>query len=61
MPQSQPLTVNEVVETMKRWQDAFEAGDPTFFDFFSETASIFTVTSPTRIDGREVYRTIAAD
>lgn len=50
-----PITESEVVDTMKRWQEAFEAGDPKFFDFFTKDMSIFTLTTPTRIDGRETY------
>jgi ketosteroid isomerase-like protein len=51
-----PLTEEEVVANMKRWQEAFEAGDPKFFDFFDDHVSLFTLSTPTRVDGREVYR-----
>src|SRR3984893_18454323 len=51
-----PLTEEHVVDNMKQWQEAFEAGNPTFFDFFDEHASLFTLSAPTRVDGREVYR-----
>ena len=51
-----PLTEEEVLSTMKRWQEAFEAGDKSFFEYFADDVSIFTLSTPTRIDGREVYR-----
>ena len=51
-----PLTEEEVVDNMKRWQEAFEAGAPNFFDFFDDHVSLFTLSTPTRVDGREVYR-----
>lgn len=50
------LTEQEVVTTMKRWQEAFESGDETFFDFFDKNVSLFTLGAPTRVDGRDVYR-----
>lgn len=50
------LTEEDVVKTMKSWQEAFEAGDEKFFDFFDPSASLFTLSTPTRVDGREVYR-----
>ena len=52
---SQPITEQEVVDTMKNFQDAFEAGDPKFFDFFTKDMSMFTLTTPTRVDGLETY------
>jgi uncharacterized protein (TIGR02246 family) len=51
-----PLTEEEVAQTMKRWQEAFEAGSEEFFDYFDPDVSLFTVSSPTRVDGREVYQ-----
>jgi ketosteroid isomerase-like protein len=50
------LTEEEVAQTMKRWQEAFEAGRDDFFDFFDPAVSLFTVSSPTRVDSLEVYR-----
>lgn len=50
------LTEDQVVKTMKDWQETFESGNERWFDFFDKDASLFTVSSPTRIDGREVYR-----
>jgi ketosteroid isomerase-like protein len=50
------LTEQQVLDTMKRWQEAFEAGAPEFFDFFEGDVSLFTLSAPTRVDGREVYQ-----
>jgi ketosteroid isomerase-like protein len=50
------LTEEEVVDNMKSWQEAFEAGEESFFDYFDEHVSLFTLSTPTRVDGREVYR-----
>jgi ketosteroid isomerase-like protein len=55
MTTQKPITENEVVDTMKQWQEAFEAGDPKFFDFFTKDMSMFALTTPTRIDSRETY------
>ncbi|MBZ5506107.1 MAG: nuclear transport factor 2 family protein [Acidobacteriia bacterium] len=51
-----PLTEEEVVSNMKAWQEAYESGSPKFFDFFDHSVSLFTLSSPTRVDGRDVYR-----
>lgn len=51
-----PLTEKQVADTMKQWQEAFENGDETFFDFFDPRVSLFTLSAPTRVDGRDVYR-----
>jgi ketosteroid isomerase-like protein len=50
------ITEEEVVQRMKAWQEAFESGDPKFFDFFDPNVSLFTLSSPTRVDGGETYR-----
>jgi ketosteroid isomerase-like protein len=50
------LTEENVVQTMKNWQEAFEAGDERFFEFFDKSVSLFTLSAPTRVDGRDVYR-----
>jgi ketosteroid isomerase-like protein len=55
-PAQNPITQEAVVDNMKQWQEAFEAGDPAFFDFFDDSVSLFTLSTPTRVDGREVYR-----
>lgn len=51
-----PLSEKEVADTMKRWQEAFEAGSDKLFEFFDPDVSLFTLSSPTRVDGREIYR-----
>lgn len=51
------VTEEAVVKTMKEWQEAFESGSEKFFDFFDKDVSLFTLSSPTRVDGRDVYRT----
>jgi len=56
MANEKPLTEEEVAQTMKRWQEAFESGKPEFFDFFDPAVSLFTVSSPTRVDSLDVYR-----
>jgi hypothetical protein len=53
---AEKITEEEVVRTMKAWQEAFEAGDPKFFDFFDPNVSLFTLSTPTRVDTLEVYR-----
>jgi len=50
------ITEKEVLSTMKKFQEAFEAGDPKFFDFFSKDMSLFSLSTPTRIDGLETYQ-----
>jgi ketosteroid isomerase-like protein len=35
---------------------AYEAASPEFFDYFTEDASFFSPSMPTRIDGRDAYR-----
>ena len=51
-----PLTEDAVAQTMKSWQEAFESGDERFFDYFDKNVSLFALSTPTRIDGRDVYR-----
>lgn len=50
------LTEAEVHAALAKFQDAYEAGDDKFFDHFADDASLFTVSSPTRIDGKETYK-----
>src|SRR3954451_22998188 len=50
------LTANEVQKFLELSLQEYENGDEKFFDRFTEDATIFTVSSPTRIDGREVFR-----
>jgi ketosteroid isomerase-like protein len=46
----------EVREFLTRFIDAYDGGDDSFFDYFAPDAGVFTVSSPTRIDGREEFR-----
>lgn len=50
------LNEDEVMQFLHKYRDVYEAGDPSFFDFFSEDTTIFTDSSPTRIDGLEEFR-----
>lgn len=51
-----PLTEQEVLDWFSETIKAYERGDEGFFDFFARDASLFTVSSPTRVDGLEVYK-----
>lgn len=50
------LTEQDVLDWFTRTIRAYEAGDESFFDFFSPDASLFMVSTPTRIDGRDIWR-----
>lgn len=50
------LKEEEISTFLKKWVAAYEAGDKSFFDFFTPDASFFSVSSPTRIDGVEEFR-----
>jgi uncharacterized protein (TIGR02246 family) len=51
------IAQDEVKVFLKSFVAAYEKGDPkAFFEHFAEDASIFTVSSPTRIDGVEEFR-----
>jgi ketosteroid isomerase-like protein len=51
-----PLKEDEVRAFLKRFVGAYEAGDAAFFDNFTKDVSVFSVSSPTRIDGIEEYK-----
>jgi ketosteroid isomerase-like protein len=51
------LTQDEVLSWFSRTIEAYERGDESFFDYFARDVSLFVVSSPTRIDGLEVYKT----
>jgi hypothetical protein len=51
-----PLREERVLATVEAVWAAYEAGSPEFFDFFTEDASIFSPSFPTRLAGREAYR-----
>jgi len=50
------LSEKEVLEWFGKTIKAYEKGDEGFFDFFARDTSLFTVSSPTRVDGLEVYK-----
>src|SRR5262245_51372696 len=50
------LNAGEVREFLKRFVSTYESGGSGFFDLFADDASVFTISSPTRIDGREEFR-----
>ncbi|MGY4568074.1 MULTISPECIES: nuclear transport factor 2 family protein [Bradyrhizobium] len=50
------LKADDVSAFLKRWVSSYENGDKTFFDAFSNDASFFSISSPTRIDGLEEFR-----
>ena len=50
------LTEGEVNSFLQKWVSAYESGDKSFFDFFADDASYFSVSAPTRIDGTEEFR-----
>jgi hypothetical protein len=51
-----PLTEEEVLDWFGETIKAYERGDEVFFDFFARDTSLFTLSSPTRVDGIEVYK-----
>jgi len=50
------LTEQEVRDFLRVWVDAFNRGDAQFFDLLSPDVTMFAVSVPTRIDGRDTYR-----
>ena len=54
MPEA--LTEERVLDWFGETIRAYERGDERFFDFFASDTSVFAVSSPTRIDGIEVYK-----
>ncbi|MCS3566478.1 MULTISPECIES: nuclear transport factor 2 family protein [Bradyrhizobium] len=50
------LKEQDVSDFLKKWVASYEAGDKAFFDAFDPSASFFSVSSPTRIDGVEEFR-----
>jgi ketosteroid isomerase-like protein len=56
MPQAREITASEVHEFLHRFVETYEKGDKAFFDCFSKNASVFTISSPTRIDGADEFR-----
>lgn len=50
------LSEEDVWEFLAGYQEAYEAGDPAWFDMHAKDATFFTVSAPTRIDSTEEYR-----
>lgn len=50
-----PLTEKEVLNFVQEIVNVYETGEKEFFDLFAKDASLFTISTPTRIDGRETY------
>ncbi len=50
--------VQQVLDTIDGCWAAYEANSQEFFDFFTEDASIFSASLPTRLQGREAYRKV---
>jgi len=50
------LTEDDVFAWFSETIRAYERGDEGFFDFFAPDVSVFAVSSPTRIDGIDVYK-----
>jgi hypothetical protein len=53
-----PITEQEVKAFLTRWTRDYDTNSPSFFDLFTPEASIFTISQPTRIDGRENFKSI---
>lgn len=51
-----PISKDDVLKAMEEFQRHFEDGDPAFFGDFAKNMSIFSLSTPTRIDGLETYR-----
>jgi ketosteroid isomerase-like protein len=54
MPDS--MSQEDVLDWFSGTVRAYESGDEGFFDYFARDVSVFNVSSPTRIDGIEVYK-----
>jgi len=50
-----PLTEKDVLDFVQQIVNVYETGEKEFFDLFSRDVSLFTISTPTRIDGRETY------
>ena len=46
----------QALATIAAVWDAYEAGSPEFFDFFTADATVFSASHPLRLEGREAYR-----
>lgn len=50
------ITQDEVLGFLREYVDAYERTSEEFFNFFTQDATFFTISSPTRIDGVEEFR-----
>jgi ketosteroid isomerase-like protein len=50
------VTQDKVLQFLDDYRKAYEKGDESYFSYFNTDASLFTVSSPTRIDSREEFK-----
>ncbi|MBW8302521.1 MAG: nuclear transport factor 2 family protein [Brevundimonas sp.] len=50
------LSEQDVKDFLSKWARAYDGASPAFFESFSDDTSVFTLSSPTRIDGLEEYK-----
>lgn len=50
------ITQDEILQFLDDYRKTYEKGDDSFFSYFTHDASFFTISSPTRIDGREEFK-----
>jgi hypothetical protein len=50
------VTQDRVLQFLDEYREAYENGDDSFFSYFTQDASFFTISSPTRIDSREEFK-----
>lgn len=50
------ISADEVKSFLTSWARSYDEGSSDFFASFAPSASVFTLSSPTRIDGREEYK-----
>ena len=50
------LTAPQVKDFLNKWIGAYGSNSKDFFEAFAPDASIFTLSSPARVDGRENFR-----
>lgn len=55
-PEVATVTQEKVLQFLDDYRTAYEKGDESYFSYFNIDASLFTVSSPTRIDSREEYK-----
>ena len=50
------ISEEEVKTFLDRFVDLYEKGDKGFFDLFAPNATVFAISSPTRIEGRDQFQ-----